>query len=179
MSLERVALLRRVEGEPAWSELPGVRSGTLLQAGPRVVEHLELDSREGLDAADGLLHEEIFAWQVPAPGPAERAAILLGIRPGQEQAYREWLASDVIGELEKIWHRNDIYRHDVLANGTSLVAFYECKSRFAVLKAFREPEALAILFTQLAPILDLDPTMPISLFEEPAGVERIGDRTPA
>ena len=47
--------------------------------------------------------------------------------------------------------RNEICRHDVLAAGTSLVAYYECKKRFNVLKAFREPEALTILITQLAP----------------------------
>jgi hypothetical protein len=61
----------------------------------------------------------------------------------------------------------------VLVAGTSVVAYYECKMRFNVLKAFREPEALAILFTQLAPILDLDPHTPLNLFEEVVHVEGV------
>lgn len=180
----------------------GIRAQTVLTAGRRLIVHYEADGKECVPSAfvdpawaallegelagvlemgDGApaLHEEIFTWSMPAPGPWERAGLLLSVRPGQEAAYREWLASDAIEELATIWTRNDIYRHDVLAAGTSVVAYYECRSRFNVLKAFREPEALIMLLGQLAPILELDPHTPMSLFEEVSSWRAVDERQPA
>ena len=167
----------------------GIRAKTVLTAGRRFIEHYEADQTEAvlsllsdpdwvsmrddqladvLDESEATpaVHEEIFAWSVASSGSVERAGLVLTIRPGEEAAYREWLESGVLEELERIWNRNEIYRHDVLAAGTSLVAYYECKSRFNVLKAFREPEALAMLIEQLSAILELDPHTPLSLFQE-------------
>ena len=130
----------------------GIRAKTVLMAGRRFIEHYEADQKEGVlnalsepesraivegDLADILdqgetgpaLHEEIFAWHVPQPSEAERAGLVLTVRAGQEASYRDWLASGVLEELERIWTRNEIYRHDVLAAGTSLVAYYECKKQ--------------------------------------------------
>jgi hypothetical protein len=180
----------------------GVRAKTVLTAGRRFIEHYEADQKEALlgvlsdpdwvsmledELADVLeeaeatpaLHEEIFAWSVPPSSSFEHAGLVLTIRPGQEAAYREWLESDVLEELERIWNRNEIYRHDVLAAGTSLVAYYECKSRFNVLKAFREPEALVMLIEQLSPILELDPHTPLSLFQEVYAWRSAREREPA
>lgn len=169
-------------------ERTGIRAKTVMMAGPRVVVHFEADSpgaieraaaapesvalREGelagiLDpAAPPVLYPELFAWGTAPPWPIERAALLLTIKPGQAQPYTDWLLGKAVGQLAAIWQRSDICRHDVLVNGENVVAFYECKMRYNVLKAFREPEALGVLFTDLAPLLDLDPTMPMSLFEE-------------
>ncbi len=180
----------------------GVEAKTVLTAGRRFIAHYEGEGKESVanaladpelheiarselsgileaDEADAPLHEEIFAWSAPHEGPAERAGLVLTIREGQEAAYGEWLASPVLEELVRIWNRNEIYRHDVLAAGTDLVAFYECKSRFNVLKAFREPEALAMLLGQLSAILDLDPHTPLSLFQEAYSWRRARERQPA
>jgi hypothetical protein len=180
----------------------GIRAKTVLMAGRRFIEHYEADQKEGVlnalsepesraivegDLADILdqgetgpvLHEEIFAWHVPQPSQAERAGLVLTVRAGQEASYRDWLASGALEELERIWSRNEIYRHDVLAAGTSRVAYYECKSRFNVLKAFREPEALAMLIGQLSPILELDPHTPLSLFQEVYAWRSTRERQPA
>jgi L-rhamnose mutarotase len=180
----------------------GVHAKTVLMAGRRFIAHYEADEKEGVQRAfsdpesaailqgeladildleekEPTFYEEIFAWSVPRPGPFERAGLVLTIKPGHEEAYRDWLASGVLEELEKIWHRNEIYRHDVLAAGTSLVAYYECKSRFNVLKAFREPEALVMLLGQLSQILDLDPHTPLSLFQEVYAWEAARERQPA
>lgn len=169
-------------------ERVGITAKTVMIAGPRVIAHYEA-TREGaveeaLAAPEsvallagplaGLLDQtftpvvfpEVFAWQVPATYPVERAGLLLNIRPGAEEPYRNWLANTAVGQLADIWDRSEIARHDVLINGTNVVAFYECAMRYNVLKAFRDPEALVVLFSDLAPLLDLDPTMPMSLFEE-------------
>ena len=172
-------------------EQHGVRELNVLMTGPRVIAHLEGETREGIDAAleelapslealgeERTLHEEVFAWSEPAPGPFERAGLILSIKPGQEQAYLDWLGG-ARADLEPIWKRNAIYRHDVLVSGTSVVAYYECGSRYDVLKAFREPEALVVLFTQLAPILDLDPTAPMNVYEEAFSWRSSRDRQPA
>ena len=181
----------------------GVHGKTVLMAGRRFIAHYEADEKDGVqrafsdpesaailqgeladvldleETAGPTLYEEIFTWSVPRPGPFERAGLVLAIRPGHEDAYRDWLASGVLEELEKIWNRNEIYRHDVLAAGTSLVAYYECKSRFNVLKAFREPEALVMLLGQLSKILDLDPHTPVSLFQEVYAWQAARERQPA
>ena len=169
-------------------ERTGIRAKTVMMAGPRIVAHYEADSPGAFERAAAapesvallegplagildpsvppVVYPELFAWGVAPPWPIERAALLLTIKPGQVEPYTEWLLGKAVGQLEAIWQRSDICRHDVLVNGESVVAFYECKMRYNVLKAFREPEALAVLFTDLAPLLDLDPTMPMSLFEE-------------
>ena len=169
-------------------ERTGIRAKTVLMAGPRIIAHYEADSPGAFEramaepesvalmagplagildpAVPPVVYPEVFAWGVKPPWPIERAGLLLSIKPGQVQPYTEWLAAKAVGQLEPIWQRSDICRHDVLISGESVVAFYECKMRYNVLKAFREPEALAVLFTDLAPLLDLDPTMPMSLFEE-------------
>lgn len=174
--MERIAIVRGADEHEheRFAELAGVQAVTVLAAGSKVIEHLEVDSRDAVAVGHDCVHEEIFAWsEREQEQPRERAGLLLRIKNGQEDAYREWLgAAEPLAELEAIWRRNNIYRHDVLASGTSAVAFYECRSRFDVLKAFREPEALAMLMTQLAPIFDLDPHMPISLFEETFAWER-------
>ena len=180
----------------------GIHAKTVLMAGRRFIAHYESDEKDSvlkaladaesvailegdlagvleLEEGQPALYEQIFAWSTPAPGFVERAGLVLTIREGQEDAYREWLASGVLEELETIWNRNDIYRHDVLAAGTSLVAYYECKSRFNVLKAFREPEALVMLISQLSKILDLDPHTPLNLFEEAFSWRSSHDRQPA
>lgn len=180
----------------------GIHAKTVLTAGTRFIAHYELEEKESIlrafadpesvailegDLAGVLeiedsapaVYEEIFTWSVAAPGRVERAGLTLTIQDGQEAAYREWLVSDVLEELETIWNRNDIYRHDVLASGTRLVAYYECKNRFNVLKAFREPEALAMLIGQLSKILDLDPHTPLNLFEEAFSWRSSDERQPA
>jgi hypothetical protein len=48
-----------------------------------------------------------------------------------------------------------------------------------VLKAFREPESLVMLMGQLAPILDLDPHTPLSLFQEVFAWRSSRERQPA
>lgn len=169
-------------------ERTGITAKSVLMAGPRIIAHYEA-SRGGaveealaapesaalmagplagiLDpAVPATIYPEAFAWQVPVSYVPERAGLALTIRPGAADAYRAWLATTAQGQLEAIWERNGINRHDVLINGESVVAFYECSMRFNVLKAFREPEALVVLFTDLAPLLDLDPTMPMNLYEE-------------
>ena len=169
-------------------ERTGIRAKTVLMAGPRIIAHYEADGTGAFEramaepesvsllegplagildpSAPPVVYPEVFAWGVKPPWPIERAGLLLSIKPGQFEPYSEWLRTKALGQLEAIWQRSDICRHDVLVNGESVVAFYECKMRYNVLKAFREPEALAVLFTDLAPLLDLDPTMPMSLFEE-------------
>jgi hypothetical protein len=115
----------------------------------------------------GALYDEIFTWETSNErGTVERAALLLTLQPGKEQAYRDWLESGVLSTLETIWMRNNIWRHDVLARGTSLIAYYECESRFNVLKAFREPEALMMLTADLSGLMILDPYVPFALHEE-------------
>lgn len=169
-------------------ERTGITAKTVMMAGPRIIAHYEA-TREGaveealaapesqallagplasiLDpATPPALYPEVFEWQVPVDYAPERAGLVLNIRPGAEEGYRSWLLDTAKSQLVGIWERNGINRHDVLINGSSVVAFYECKMRFNVLKAFREPEALVVLFTDLAPLLDLDPTMPMSLYEE-------------
>jgi hypothetical protein len=169
-------------------ERTGIRAKTVMMAGRRVIAHYEADSPGAFERAAAepesvallagplaaildpavppVVYPEIFAWGVTPPWPIERAGLLLSIKPGQAVPYTEWLLSRAVSQLEAIWQRSDICRHDVLVNDESVVAFYECKMRYNVLKAFREPEALAVLFTDLASLLDLDPTMPMSLFEE-------------
>jgi len=129
----------------------------------RLGELVELKPGEPPD-----LFEEIFAWSAPRPPEFETAGLILTVLPGQFAAYKEWLADeDTLGELVTIWNRNVIYRHDVLAlNGESLVAFYECASAYNVLKAFREPEALAMLLGELSSLLTLSAYSPMNLFIE-------------
>ena len=180
----------------------GIGAKTVLMAGTRFIAHYEVEEKESIlrafadpeavamlegDLAGVLeidddppkVYEEIFTWSVPAPGAVERAGLTLTIQDGQEEAYRDWLVSGVLEELETIWNRNDIYRHDVLASGTKLVAYYECKNRFNVLKAFREPEALVMLIGQLSKILELDPHTPLNLFEEAFSWRSSDERQPA
>jgi hypothetical protein len=187
--------------EPVYART-GVVAKTVLMSGTRLIAHYECEEPDAfrrameepesvgllsgplasvlaLDEHPPVVHEEASAWQVRPPGPTEHAGLVLSIRPGQEAAYRAWLASGVHAELEEIFARNDIYRHDVLLAGTSVVAFYECKSRFNVLKAFREPESLVMLMGQLAPILDLDPHTPLSLFQEVFAWRNSRERQPA
>jgi hypothetical protein len=180
----------------------GIQAKTVLMAGRRFIAHYEAEEADSVlkafsdpesiailegelagvldrEEASPVLYDEIFAWSAPRPGSFERAGLVLTIRPGQETAYREWLESGVLDQLEEIWIRNEIYRHDVLAAGTSLVAYYECRSRFNVLKAFREPESLAMLIGQLSPILDLDPHTPLSLFQQVYAWRSVHEREPA
>lgn len=166
----------------------GVTAKTVLLAGPRLIAHYEATRPGAVEEAyatpeaaaimagqlKGIVDEsvapvvypEVFAWQVPPPWPVERAGLLLNVQAGAEERYLDWLTNRAVGQLAGIWERAEINRHDVLMTGNSIVAFYETKMRYYVLKAFRDPEALAILFSDLATLLDLDPTMPMSLFEE-------------
>lgn len=164
-------------------ERAGVDRLTVLTAGSQGIVHYEgpdagaAAAVAGDPALDGLLgpadeplYEEIFAWSADdAPDRFERAGLILRLQEGREEAYREWLAGEeAFATLKVIWERNRIWRHDVLARGTSLVAYYECESRFNVLKAFREPEALVMLLTELSALMVLDPYAPFSLYEEAA-----------
>lgn len=168
----------------------GVVAKTVLMAGTTVIAHYEAKRKEDVlkayadPAATAMLtgelrdllaldpdtplalFEEIFAWQVPPPpGPVERAGLHIRLQPGKEAAYREWVGG-AVDELVPLWNRNEIYRHDVLLSGSSLIAFYECRSKLNVLKVFREPEAMAMLMGPLAQLFALDPYTPFSLFEE-------------
>ena len=96
----------------------------------------------------------------------EKAALILRIREGQEEAYAAWAKNPPLAKLAPIWERNGIHQHTVFMSGRTVVAYYECESRYDVLKAFREPEALEMLLGELAPMLELDAYTPMPLYEE-------------
>jgi len=141
------------------AELPGEAEAAARGTGP-VAAFLDV-------ARPPMIMEQIFAWRTPDPRTrTESAGLVLTLQDGKLPEYKEWLASDVIATLEEIWRRDAIWRHDVLVSGHTVVAYYECEERFNVLRAFREPEALALLFGDLGKLMVLDPYVPTPLFEE-------------
>lgn len=133
------------------------------------------------NSAHPAIYETAFSWQIsPGSQSLERVALLLNVRPGQETNYRQWLASGVAKELEPMWKVNDIYRHDVLLSEGSAIILYECRNKYnalvssalpvastiASMKAFRDPDTIRRLMRELVPIFDLDPHMPLVMFEE-------------
>jgi hypothetical protein len=151
---------------------------TVLQQGPETIVHCEASSQQALKnflddpEVDTFLHiggnpmsEEIFVWQEAEWGPSVRSALNLTLQEGKEDQYRAWLADkDVLRRLELCWRRNGVWRHDVLLQGTAVIAYYETETIHGVAKAFREPEALEMLLQELSALLVLDPYVPILTF---------------
>jgi len=163
----------------------GLSERSVLVSGSRVIIHVEgadpaaiyEPERAGmadgslagvLNGADGPLaiFEEKSCWQSPEDRPeTQRAGLVLKLKDGQEAAYWQWMAG-ALPTMEEVWRRSRIWRHDVFQSGTAVVAYYECEHRYNVLKAFREPESLAMLMGDMASLVVLDPYAPMPLYEE-------------
>jgi len=118
-------------------------------------------------AEDGpAIFEEMSCWQTPEERPeTQRAGLVLRLKEDRASAYFQWMA-EALPAMESIWRRSRIWRHDVFQAGTAIVAYYECEHRYNVLKAFREPESLAMLMNDMANLVVLDPYVPMPLYEE-------------
>jgi hypothetical protein len=119
-------------------------------------------------AAQAETFDEIFEWsEAGRDAPADASvAIFLALLPGSADAYRTWIASDVVDTLKAIWARTDIGRHDVLISGDTVIGFYECAGPETVAAAFADPASASVMESGLGALLDTTTTGTLPTLKE-------------
>lgn len=174
----------------------GVREKVVLISGQDLVVHYEADRPESvmeafadpiavaemggplstlLDSAvpPGFYSSEL-AWDGNSPDAQTHCALKLSIKPGQEESYLHWVHHGAVPQFEALWKRFGLARKEVLVSGRALVAFYRCIDSASVLATFGEPESIAAMSSNLGPLLEIDATKPMQVFEQ-VFVWRAGD----
>jgi len=166
----------------------GVRSKAVMMAGQQLVAVYEADRPGAVEAAfaqpesiemlsgplGALLdpavaprsYESVLTWRAPVAYSPRHVALIMNLKAGQGQPYLEWVRNTAVAQFEAVWRRFDLAVKEVLISGESVIAHYECRDSASVLATFGEPEAIEAMTTNLGPLLDLDPTQPLAVFEE-------------
>ncbi|MFZ8985178.1 MAG: hypothetical protein ACO213_12970 [Steroidobacteraceae bacterium] len=166
----------------------GVLSKTVMVAGRTLISHYECERPDSVAQAfaqpeavammngplSSLLdptvppafYENLLTWRNPVNYVPIHAALMLNVKPGQEAAYRQWAQHGAAAQFDAVWRRHNIALKEILISGTSLISHYECRDHASILATFGEPEAAEAMATNLGPLLELDPTKPLEVFEE-------------
>jgi hypothetical protein len=166
----------------------GIRSKAVMMAGQQLIAVYEADRPGAVDAAfaqpeslemlSGRLgelldpalaprsYESVLTWRAPVAYTPRHVALMMNLKAGQGPAYLEWVRDTAVSQFEAVWRRFDLGLKEVLVNGESVIAHYECRDSASVLATFGEPEAVEAMTTNLGPLLDLDPAQPLAVFEE-------------
>ncbi len=166
----------------------GIHSKTVLMNGSHIIAHYGADSPAAVGEAFqtpeavamltgrlGALLDPTFApifyaeelrWTKAVPGPLQRAAIALNLKPGQEANYLDWVRNRAKAQFNDLWGRFDIATKEVLVSGSNVISFYEIKDPSRILPSFDEPEAIAAMQSDLGTMLDIAADKPPAFFTE-------------
>lgn len=166
----------------------GVLSKTVMIAGNTLISHYEVEQPDSVAQAfaqpeavamlNGPLsrlldfsvatefYENLLTWRNNVNYVPVHAALMLGVKPGQESAYRDWARNGAAAQFDAVWRRHHIALKEILISGTKLISHYECRDHASILATFGEPEAAQAMATNLGPMLELDVNQPLQVFEE-------------
>lgn len=166
----------------------GIHSKTVLTSGTHVIAHYGADSPSAVGEAfqtpeavamltgrlgalldpgfAPIFYNEELRWIRSVPGPLQRAAIALNLKPGQEENYLDWVRNRAKSQFNDLWARFDIGLKEVLVSGSNVISFYEIQDPSRILPSFGEPEAIAAMQSDLGGMLDISAEKPPAFFTE-------------
>jgi antibiotic biosynthesis monooxygenase (ABM) superfamily enzyme len=166
----------------------GIRKKAVVMSGPHVIAHYEADRADAVEAAFAspeagaefagafgqlldpavgpTMFHGVLAWSSPVTYAPRHVALRLDLKPGAEERYLEWVRERLTADFEGVWKRAELARKEVLVSGSKVIAYYQARDSASVLQTFAQPESIRALETTLGPLLDLDPTKPMQVYEE-------------
>jgi hypothetical protein len=166
----------------------GIAKKAVVMTGPQVIAHYEADRPGAVEAAFAspeaaaefagafgrmldpavapTTYQGVLSWDGPMSYAPRHVALTLEVKPGQEDRYLAWVRDELTRDFEGVWRRAELGRKEVLVSGRKVVAFYQARDSASVLQTFAQPEAVRAMQTTLGPLLDLDPSKPMPVYEE-------------